>query len=138
MNPFIYLYNYDLTHITTDLEINEIVLNNNIHHIAKSRKWKNDIYKYIYEKYKGNWRCETWIRGDECKNDKNISDIKIIEWDENYKYKSSQDHSKYACNKNGYTFIGDINRMTSQFHRGGGGIVLHDDIICNLFNIIMQ
>ena len=32
----------------------------------------------------------------------------------------------------GTYYIGDLNRMTSQFHRGGGGFLVKDSIISNL------
>ena len=43
----------------------------------------------------------------------------------------AHDHSKYCYSDNGWILIGDMNRMTSQFHKGGGGIVvrLFNDII---------
>ena len=44
-------------------------------------------------------------------------------------FKSSQDHSKYAVNDIHHVFIGDINRMVPQYHRGGGGIVFVDSFM---------
>jgi hypothetical protein len=48
-------------------------------------------------------------------------------------YKSTNDHSKYACNHE-YVIIGDLNRMTTQFDRGGGGILIKDMILASQIN----
>jgi hypothetical protein len=52
---------------------------------------------------------------------------------ENITYKHTQDHSKYACNDE-YVIIGDLNRMTTQFERGGGGILIKDKKLATQIN----
>jgi hypothetical protein len=162
MNPWIYETNYLLLtqkkklHVHLPL-VEQIHLGGGLYHISKSGKWNQDIYGYLHSTFKGQWKCETWVRGHHCGQSPYMCDIKRVKWlkeirtvtrlsrtevvttknvvikshamihsrtsSVNITYESSQDHSKYAVNDLGYVFFGDNNRMTSQFHRGGGGVV---------------
>jgi len=107
-------------------KINMLKINEDIIHYAKPPNDNVDIYNYIASIYKYNWKIETWKRGHliEEKND-HIIDTKEIIID-NIHFKSSQDHSKWAVSDDEYYWIGDLNRMSSQFKRGGGGFICKD------------
>lgn len=124
-----------------------------IQHVAKSKKWNRDIYEYLAQQYGGNWKCETWIRGKGCQDSEYVKNTHQIHWSDHattsyggdddksssIHYKSTQDHSKFAVSLDtGQVFIGDLNRMTSQFHRGGGGVIIKDKQIAVLFDGIMM
>jgi len=99
-----------------------------IHHVAKSPRNHIDIFsEMIHPALGGKWRCETWIRGHHCPVDvnQNVIDNNTITFD-SVTYHSSQDHSKYACNDQNLVYIGDLNRMTTQYQRGGGGVIIQD------------
>jgi deoxyribonuclease II len=145
MNPYVYISTISLSDIKSSESIRETILHENITHIAKARHWGRDIYEHIAERHSGVWLAETWVRGDECKDSERVKDVHEICWPlpverstgRVKKYKRTQDHSKYACSDQ-HVYIGDINRMKSQFHRGGGGIVIKDENISKLFAQIMK
>jgi hypothetical protein len=146
MHPFIdtETSNYELPVLTKDesnaLQISYLHLSEEpyISHISKSPKNHIDIFSNeIQPKYKGTWNCETWIRGHHCEPCENVKDNKTITYLDTH-YSSSQDHSKYACNNDQYIYIGDLNRMTSQFHRGGGGFILKDAKLAGYLYWIMD
>jgi deoxyribonuclease-2 len=123
------------------IKINKYIINNNIFHIAKNKEWNKDIYNdYLVEELKTNCYCETWIRGECIKSTENVINIKQIKWNDNIIYCSTHDHSKYAISfecENPWVYIGDINHMTSQSKRGGGGIIIHDKNLWQaFFNLI--
>lgn len=103
----------------------------NFKHISKPHNLKIDIYENClsYSKLnKGNKRIkletETWIRGQEVAESEYVKNIKKLkEW------KESSDHSKWCISDDSSyrVYIGDLNRMTSQHNRGGGGIVIDGD-----------
>jgi deoxyribonuclease-2 len=83
--------------------------------------------------------CQTWMKPglDSKEYTKNIRNIK---WNDEINYITSQDHSKYAISMNNSdkkVFIGDINRMESQYRRGGGGIIIKNNNLWNCFNKII-
>lgn len=144
MNPYIYntTVNIDWNQVTAGHDIREIALNNTgtLRHIAKAKHWNADIYEHIATRFQGTWSCETWVRGHECVESQQVRDVHEITWNRNtgstHRYKRTQDHSKYACSQQ-HVYVGDINRMTSQFHRGGGGIILENVGISALFGALM-
>jgi deoxyribonuclease-2 len=129
MNAHIYIENnnYKNINFVKNNTINEIKLTDTINHIAKSPHYEIDIYsEYIGVKYNYKWNTETWIRGHNIeKTNKNIINIKSIIF-EDIEYNENQDHSKWAFSDNEYYWIGDLNRMTSQYRRGGGGFICKD------------
>ena len=122
-------------------QVNVIKISKNITHIAKSPKYEIDIYEdYILKNYNFNWNFETWIRGHLIKNENenNIKDIKTINYD-NITYNEKQDHSKWGVSDDKYYWVGDLNRMTSQFKRGGGGFICSNkDIAKELNKLILK
>lgn len=119
--------------------ISSIKLNENITHIAKSPHYEIDIYSdYIVKEYPFKWYIETWIRGHHIESvNENIVDIKTIKF-ENVHFTESQDHSKWGVSDNSFYWIGDLDRMTSQYKRGGGGFIINNKSVqLALSNIFM-
>jgi len=109
-------------------------------HLAKSPFCNIDIYGDYLANYfdkSGKWKVETWIRGHRITKESNlIEDIKHIQF-ENSHYTETQDHSKWAVSEKDLYTVGDLNRMTSQFHRGGGIFVCANaEIAKSLRNLI--
>ena len=125
-------------------------LSNTITHIAKPPYCHIDIYSdYLVKEYNHIWKVETWIRGHHIleeslteislglSNDK-IIDITTLQF-EDIKWTEKQDHSKWATTAPGsHYWIGDLNRMTSQYKRGGGGFICMDQNIASAFNKLIK
>ena len=132
MNTFNQLY------LLKSKTICELKLSDTITHIAKSPSYHIDIYNDVLASHYPNveWYVESWVRGhhiDIRLDSALIKDIKKLHFDET-EYKETQDHSKWATTKNGeYYWVGDLNRMTSQYSRGGGGFVCKDADVARAF-----
>jgi deoxyribonuclease-2 len=131
------------TNYNTKIDFNKIYISDKIIHIAKSSKNNIDIYSdYIAKEYNSIWYIETWIRGHKILDDNEerkthhlIRDISNLKYN-SYEYNEKQDHSKWGATKNLY-WVGDLNRMTSQFKRGGGGFLIKNNNLSNaLMNLI--
>ena len=84
---------------------------------------------------------ETWQRGKSnlpsyCSTDysvKNVVHFKLFS--EHIDFKETQDHSKWAVSADEryhYICFGGVNRMSSQFRRGGGMFCFYNDLLWNL------
>jgi len=125
------------------VQFQELKLSESIVHIAKPPSHKHDIYKHIADYEEGEWMVETWKRGHEIKEDQEgvsccwiqsgpqIREVKRLSW-EDVDWKESNDHSKWAVSES-YVWIGDLNRMTSQFTRGGGGFLIKNPKLAKAF-----
>lgn len=125
-----------------------IKINDNIQHIAKSKKFGEDLYEnYLMKEFCGknddkneHCICQTWIRGYRYPESKTVKNVKSVKWNSgttDIEYNLNKDHSKWSLSqmKNiKWVYIGDINRMTSQKTRGGGGFVVVDDDLHKLFD----
>jgi len=122
------------TEIDIVKSISTLELDDNMVHIAKSPSYEVDIYsQYLVNNYPAQWNVETWIRGHLITSPSPLlKDIDIIFF-KDHQYKESQDHSKWAVSDKDWYLVGDLNRMTSQFHRGGGGFLGKDKYIANAF-----
>ncbi|VDP82726.1 unnamed protein product [Echinostoma caproni] len=124
-------------------------------HFSKSAKFGKDLYKDLVLPNLGYaLHVETWRHGDSepsvCENGKPlVVNVQFIHFKElAVTFSSFQDHSKWAstipkesANEEGKMWIclGDINRMYSQFHRGGGTMCIQNNIIWKAFsNLITQ
>jgi deoxyribonuclease-2 len=124
-------------------------LSNTITHIAKPPYCHIDIYSdYLVKEYNHLWKVETWIRGhhileeplSEISLDSSpkIIDITSLQF-EDIKWTEKQDHSKWATTSpESHYWIGDLNRMTSQYKRGGGGFICMDQNIASAFNKLIK
>jgi hypothetical protein len=116
--------------------ISTLSFSEEITHIAKSPKNEIDIYSEYLTIYAPDWEVETWKRGHAINTPSTIKDITHLSIF-GLKYKDSQDHSKWATSDQ-YYWIGDLNRMTSQYKRGGGGfLVKNQGIALALKSIIV-
>lgn len=120
-------------------KIKLIKLTDDIIHIAKSPHIEIDIYSdYITKDYNYNWKVETWQRGHNInQRTTNLIDIKSIKY-EHFEFTESQDHSKWATSDNDYYWVGDLNRMTSQYKRGGGGFICKDKNLASCLNKLIM
>lgn len=104
MQANIYVSNHDLTfQASREHEISTVVLTPTITHIAKSPYHPIDIYsQHIAKEYPSTWHVESL----------------------NYDTVTSQDHSKWAVSATDLYWVGDLDRTTSHFRRGGGGFLI--------------
>jgi len=108
---------------------------------AKSNKYTQDLYSgLIADSLKDNLLVQSWRNGAGDKLDSNCTDkYKVQNVDKirlfnvnsasnNVDWSYTEDHSKWLITsdnlENRYTCISDINRMKSQFKRGGGSICI--------------
>jgi deoxyribonuclease-2 len=117
-----------------------------------------DLYsKFIAPALKTNLLVETWRRGagnpleSECKTAKHANNIKTVKLTFTNKgaslpsstaWEYIKDHAKWAVSadeKSPFSCVGDINRMESQFKRGGGTVCLnHKDIWSTMKGAIVE
>ena len=113
--------------LKTDLDIFD--MSETISHIAKSSKWNKDLFDdELANIFGGSILAETWMRPVK-KDTQNVDNIELIKWPDGTCYSETHDHSKYAMSTNSekpFVYIGDINHMSSQIHRGGGGVIIKD------------
>jgi len=138
MRPHIYISNNFSEDVMIYNNISNYKINDKIFHISKSNVNHIDIYKYITSQFGGSCNAETWIRGKHYEKTDDINDLtEINKKDAIYHYTETHDHSKIALSidpGNPWIFVGDLNRMTSQLTRGGGGFVIIDDKLWNNLN----
>ena len=115
--------------------ISTLSFSEEITHIAKSPKMEIDIYSEYLTIYATDWYVETWKRGHAITTPSSIKDVSHLSIF-GVKYKESQDHSKWAASEQ-YYWIGDLNRMTSQYKRGGGGFVVKNQGTANALKSII-
>ena len=137
MDANVYMEKYDKPiyfNKDDDIKIRKIQLHNDIEHVAKSPCYEIDIYsEYLAHEFPHKWYVETWIRGHHIeKTCDKIIDIKDIQF-QDIKYTEKQDHSKWAVSDKDLYWVGDLNRMTSQYKRGGGGFIIKNMDISESF-----
>nr|UOI85652.1 deoxyribonuclease 2-1 [Dugesia japonica] len=102
-------------------------------HFGKSPKYNEDLYSgLIAPSLNDSLFVETWTNGKGGKLDSlcqlkyKVNNVDQINFT-NKVYQSKSDHSKWAISQSqklSYVCIGDINRMKSQFKRGGGSLCI--------------
>jgi hypothetical protein len=118
--------------------INTIVLSDKITHIAKSPKHQIDIYSQsIVIQFPHLWKVQTWVRGNIIESEipisfRRVRDIKKIKY-KDISYKESQDNSKWAVSDSTFYCVGDLNRMTCQYNRGGGAFIFDNKDLSHSF-----
>ena len=142
MHPTIYISNvnyekYNKLYKNSTVSIYKI--SEKLHHVAKSPHYHKDLYEdIVLPKFGGCCYTETWVRGHQCCDTDQCKMIQKIKWNNDIIYSYTHDHSKFCYSDNGWVMISDINRMTTQFKRGGGGIIIQDKQISQLFKGILQ
>jgi deoxyribonuclease-2 len=110
---------------------------------AKSKKADIDFWdSVVAPNLHSNLLVETWgrpLQPSRCSPNK-IENIKVIKFSGDINFTDTKDHSKWCVTSSGaqVTCIGDINRMESQRHRGGGGSCFHDSNIYAQFSRLVS
>jgi deoxyribonuclease-2 len=142
MNPNVYISNIDYKKYKdfhTCIDKNIYKINDKLQHVAKSPEFHRELYEDILiPGFGGNCFTETWVRGHHCIDSGNCKMAEMVKFKDGISYKYTQDHSKYCYSDKGWVMVGDLNRMTSQIKRGGGGIVIHQNNICDGFSQILK
>lgn len=100
---------------------------------AKTSQWGKDLYDgCVAPFFASDLWVESWIRGSAEGPDCPASgyhtlDIQAVDFGSGYTWSETQDHSKWALAVNrSVACMGDINRMTTQYSRGGGTACIWD------------
>jgi len=116
---------------------------------AKSRHFGADLYDDLVAPYlQSNLLVETWLRSkgeilpSNCSAQYKVYKVSHITLPGKLAFYESKDHSKWAVtyaqdstqlDSTYWTCIGDINRMKSQFYRGGGTVCLKNKSVWKSF-----
>jgi deoxyribonuclease-2 len=109
---------------------------------SKSTQWNKDLWSSCVAPYiKKDLVVESWIRGSaigpSCSGAYQVLDASEIWFDSSFTWSEYNDHSKWATSKDGEIVChGDINRMTTQYVRGGGAVCFSPSY--NLINAVMK
>eukprot|EP00105_Crassostrea_gigas_P019537 XP_011438057.1 PREDICTED: plancitoxin-1-like isoform X2 [Crassostrea gigas] len=108
---------------------------------AKSASFGADLYdSLVAPDLKDTLLVETWSPnlGSNCSTYK-VYDVKKVEFEDGYWFKSTIDHAKWAVTENrDWACIGDINRAKSQFRRGGGTMCLRHAGVAKQFRNLVK
>ena len=96
-------------------------------HVGKHAKWNGDLFEDAIVQTFGSCLTETWARPGQPPTP-HVGRIMRLHWNTyDISYGNCDDHSKWAVSVDSpWTYIGDIYAMTSQFHRGGGGVLINN------------
>ena len=107
---------------------------------AKTAQWNNDLYsECVAPTLESTLWTETWIRGSAegpvCPSDGyDTLDVQAVDFGNGINWTETNDHSKWAIAVNtSMLCIGDINRMTTQYSRGGGTACFENSYLVNVF-----
>lgn len=119
------------------LEIKSLRWSATMVHLAKAPRHATDFIGTELTKLDGPWYEESWKRGGEyAENDDASANNRVVTIHrlsvEAVSFNSSQDHSKWAASPS-RVWIGDLNHMKSQEHRGGGGMVIQYQQLAKAF-----
>ena len=103
---------------------------------AKSTQWNNELYSAcVAPRLQTTLWVESWIRGSaeppSCPTSGyDTLDIQGLNFSGLGAWTETNDHSKWAIGQNGsWVCMGDINRMTTQYARGGGTTCWQDKVL---------
>lgn len=118
-------------------------------HFAKNKNFGADLYAaFVAPSLKTNLLAETWQHGSSktgpsCDTQFTVENIIRLDVKSNaddYPFANYEDHSKYVLSKTSdspFVCIGDINRMETQFKRGGGTLCTKDYQIWTVFKSVV-
>jgi deoxyribonuclease-2 len=99
----------------------------NITYFSKSTQWNNELYaECVAPALQTSLYVESWIRGSAegpaCSGAQKVYDVQGVSYPGGLAFSEYDDHSKWAVGSEGSDLFcaSDINRMTTQFARGGG------------------
>jgi deoxyribonuclease-2 len=104
----------------------------NITYFAKSSQWNNELYAAcVAPGLATPLVVESWIRGSaegpSCSTGYQVTDVQNLAFPGLSPFSEHSDHSKWAVAKQGgWVCPADINRMTTQFARGGSAFCFQD------------
>ncbi|CAN8002838.1 unnamed protein product [Ixodes hexagonus] len=114
--------------------------------VAKRGTWHHDIYTDIVAPYivKDDIYVESWTNGAGgtvdafCRLKYSVTDVKTVRImfasHKQIKFSSKEDHSKWAvAAKKSFFCFSSLNRMKSQYHRGGEVTCMENGQLANLF-----
>jgi len=113
---------------------------------AKSADFNQDLYQsLVAPSLQAPLNVETWRRGSpvtlDCSSQFRVLDAQTMKIGSSMTYSYTKDHSKLAVSAVStmpYVCIGDINRMTSQYVRGGGTVCISDNFVWRAYNALIQ
>jgi deoxyribonuclease-2 len=101
-------------------------------YFAKSAQWDNELYgACMAPQLQKSLAVESWIRGKAegawCNQTYTVVDVETVNMASTFQYKEADDHSKWAVATDGSLgCVGGINRMTTQYIRGGGSYCIKE------------
>ncbi|KAL3311318.1 hypothetical protein Ciccas_010104 [Cichlidogyrus casuarinus] len=118
-----------------------------VRYFSKAIKFNNDLYsELVAPNIMTSMQMEGWRHGkgrleSECTEKFHVENIKQVSWSQfgmpDVTFETLSDHAKWAVSvpdaKSKWTCLGDINRMSTQFRRGGGTMCFRDSRIWILF-----
>lgn len=119
-------------------------------HFAKNKNFGKDLYAaFVAPSLQTNLLAETWQHGSgrtgpSCESKftvENIIRLDVKSDSDDYEFSNYEDHSKFVLSKSGdipFVCIGDINRMETQFERGGGTLCTKDKQIWSVFKSVVE
>lgn len=103
----------------------------NVRTIYKNNVVNSSIFEDGLNNYlKSPLHAETWGRPLQvpwCTKPYPVLNVKSVNLGVGYVWPETDDHSKWAVADNGYSCFGDMNRMSSQWKRGGAFYCLHSE-----------
>jgi hypothetical protein len=139
---FMHAHIYQCTSSNNVDGIREWKIHSGLSHISKSPDFQIDVYSEYLTRVAPSWNVETWRRGnmyptEENSTKKKIWDVQECTWN-NQPFSCTRDHSKWAVSNNQkYFWFGDLNRMTTQQCRGGGGFLNYDSRVAQQLHTII-
>jgi deoxyribonuclease-2 len=138
----------DLFHFANGWQSSEPLCNNtsivtanqlSVIYFAKSKEWDGELYAdCIAPTLQTNLFVESWIRGSAegpyCNQTYSVTDVQALDFKiDGFSYSEYNDHSKWAIGENDIVCASGINRMYTQYVRGGMGFCfqnknLHDSL----------
>ncbi|GMR51811.1 hypothetical protein PMAYCL1PPCAC_22006, partial [Pristionchus mayeri] len=110
---------------------------------AKTHLFNDDLWAAAVAPVYGSLEVETWRRGDliptVCNSPAPVFDAQDVKVGGSAQFSYTKDHSKYGrtlSSGDKVVCIGDINRMTSQYSRGGGTVCITDADLWKAYDVI--
>jgi len=101
---------------------------------AKSTQWNNELYASCIAPSRGeSLLVESWIRGSaegpSCGSGTvDVLDVQNLSYPFGLAFTEYNDHSKWCVGRD-LVCASDINRMTTQYQRGGSAFCFHDQVL---------
>lgn len=108
-------------------------------YFAKSTQWNNELYAAcVAPALRASLAVESWIRGSAtgpaCGKAQQVLDVQALAYPFINPFSETNDHSKWAVSLNAtssWVCPADINRMSTQFVRGGSAFCFQDPVLAS-------